>query len=274
PRLESPHRLCGVTPEQGAVGPGERLLQRSRRDVLARVGEHLGEGVVGLLGPVGSEVLVGPAPEEQRLGCAHVFFGHTGDDGVPKGGRAAVVETAASILVRPARRLHNAVERQVFEDDHSAHRSPSLPSSRRSVALLARRARPIESSGLSIVWPRPERRTQPELRPLGLASTCSRGSQASVRGRYQLQLPRRFIVLGRTAGRMMVASIRRAAATPKPICWNMISSPLAKPAKTATMISAAPVMILAVEATPKVIASVVSPVWSWRSLIRLSRKTW
>jgi hypothetical protein len=56
---------------------------------------------------------------------------------------------------------------------------------------------------------------------------------------------------------MIVASISRAAATPKPICWNMISSPLAKPAKTATMISAAPVMIRAVEATPKTTACVV-----------------
>jgi hypothetical protein len=69
-------------------------------------------------------------------------------------------------------------------------------------------------------------------------------------------------VLGSTTERMIVASIRSAAATPKPICWNMISSPEAKPAKTATMIKAAPVMIRAVEATPKMTASVVSPVWS------------
>jgi hypothetical protein len=68
------------------------------------------------------------------------------------------------------------------------------------------------------------------------------------------------MALGRTTERMMVASIRSAAATPKPICWNMISSPLAKPAKTATMIRAAPVMTRAVEATPKVTALVVSPV--------------
>jgi hypothetical protein len=42
----------------------------------------------------------------------------------------------------------------------------------------------------------------------------------------------------------------------------MISSPLAKPAKTATMINAAPVMMRAVEATPKLTASVVSRVSS------------
>ena len=40
----------------------------------------------------------------------------------------------------------------------------------------------------------------------------------------------------------------------------MTSSPTAKPANTATMISAAPVMIRAVEATPNATASVVSPV--------------
>ena len=61
---------------------------------------------------------------------------------------------------------------------------------------------------------------------------------------------------------MIVASIRSAIATPKPICWNMIRSPRAKPEKTATMISAAPVMMRAVEPTPKVTASVVSRDWS------------
>src|SRR5262249_13268270 len=88
------------------------------------------------------------------------------------------------------------------------------------------------------------------------------GSQLSQRGRYQFQSPSSFIALGRTTERMIVASIRSAAATPKPICWNMISSPLAKPAKTATMINAAPVMMRAVEATPKVTAPTVSPVAS------------
>ena len=48
---------------------------------------------------------------------------------------------------------------------------------------------------------------------------------------------------------MIVASISSATATPKPICWNMTRSPIAKPLKTATMISAAPVISRAVEAT-------------------------
>jgi len=42
----------------------------------------------------------------------------------------------------------------------------------------------------------------------------------------------------------------------------MTRSPAAKPAKTATMISAAPVISRAVEATPWVTASVVEPVAS------------
>src|ERR1043166_980229 len=77
-----------------------------------------------------------------------------------------------------------------------------------------------------------------------------RGSQFSQLGRYQFQRPRSFIADGRITERMIVASISSATPTPKPICWKAIRSPFAKPAKTATMISAAPVMIRAVEATP------------------------
>jgi hypothetical protein len=61
---------------------------------------------------------------------------------------------------------------------------------------------------------------------------------------------------------MIVASIRRATATPKPICWNMTRSPIANPMKTATMIRAAPVISRAVDETPCVRASVVEPVRS------------
>ena len=58
----------------------------------------------------------------------------------------------------------------------------------------------------------------------------------------------------------MVASSSTAAARPNPICWNITRSPLAKPAKTATMIRAAPVMMPAVEPMPDSTAAVVSPV--------------
>jgi hypothetical protein len=48
----------------------------------------------------------------------------------------------------------------------------------------------------------------------------------------------------------------------RPAPADMIRLPWAKPAKTATMIRAAPVMMRAVEATPKVIAVAVSWLWS------------
>jgi hypothetical protein len=49
---------------------------------------------------------------------------------------------------------------------------------------------------------------------------------------------------------MSVASISSAMAIPNPICWNITRSPAAKPEKTATMTSAAPVMLRAVEPIP------------------------
>ena len=57
-----------------------------------------------------------------------------------------------------------------------------------------------------------------------------------------------------------MASISSATAMPKPICWKAIVSPIAKPQKTAMMISAAPVMRRAVEPMPKEMAASVSPV--------------
>ena len=71
-----------------------------------------------------------------------------------------------------------------------------------------------------------------------------------------------------------MASIRSATATPKPICWNITSSPEAKPVKTTMMISAAPVISRAVVLTPNATASLESPVCVYRSRMRLSRNTW
>src|SRR5205814_5030560 len=69
---------------------------------------------------------------------------------------------------------------------------------------------------------------------LGARSIWIRGSHFSQLGRYQFQRPRSFIAEGRITERMIVASISRAIATPKPICWKAIRSPFAKPEKTAT----------------------------------------
>ena len=93
----------------------------------------------------------------------------------------------------------------------------------------------------------------------GSPSTCSSGSQFSHDGRYQFHLPSTVMLAGTTIIRMRVASISRATPTPKPICWNITRSPAAKPAKTATMISAAPVMMRPVTAMPCTTASTVSP---------------
>ena len=82
------------------------------------------------------------------------------------------------------------------------------------------------------------------------------------------------MALGSSTERINVASIGSAIPTPKPICWNIESCPLANPANAATMISAAPVMILAVVDIPKATACLVSGSRSWRSLILLSRSIW
>ena len=82
------------------------------------------------------------------------------------------------------------------------------------------------------------------------------------------------MLAGTSTVRTIVASMRSATATPKPICWNITRSPAAKPPKTAMMISAAPVISRAVEPTPNATEPAVSPVCEYRSLIRLSRNTW
>lgn len=54
-------------------------------------------------------------------------------------------------------------------------------------------------------------------------SCLSFGSQLSQFGRYQFQSPSSFIVAGSSTARMMVASIRMAAASPTPSIWKLIS---------------------------------------------------
>ena len=55
---------------------------------------------------------------------------------------------------------------------------------------------------------------------------------------------------GTTIERIIVASRKTATARPKPISWSETSRPAANPANTATMITAAPVMIPAVVRSP------------------------
>ena len=75
-----------------------------------------------------------------------------------------------------------------------------------------------------------------------------------------MRSPSSSIAAGTSTERITVASIRSATATPKPICWNITSSPVAKPTKTTMMISAAPVISREVVRTPNATASLESPV--------------
>ena len=104
-------------------------------------------------------------------------------------------------------------------------------------------------------------RVEPGCRDRHLPTGWTLGSQVSQRGRYQLRSPSSPIAAGMMTKRTIVASTSNATATPNPICWKDTSWPVAKPAKTTMMISAAPVIRRAVEATPWTIPSVVLPVW-------------
>ena len=79
---------------------------------------------------------------------------------------------------------------------------------------------------------------------------------------YQLRSPRSSIQAGMSTVRTRVASTRMATPRPNPICWNITSWPAAKPANTATMMSAAPVIRRAVDVMPYATASRASPRWS------------
>jgi hypothetical protein len=76
------------------------------------------------------------------------------------------------------------------------------------------------------------------------------GIQLSHDGRYQLASPSSAMADGTMIVRTSVASRKMATASPKPICCSMTRRPEAKPAKTTTMITAAPVMMRAVEVSP------------------------
>ena len=102
----------------------------------------------------------------------------------------------------------------------------------------------------------------------------NRGSHSSQRGRYQFHSPSSFITAGSSTARTMVASIRIAAARPKPICLMSSVRRLTKIANTATITIAALVTVPAVRLIPAAIASSVDIPPSRSSLIRLRMNTW
>ena len=84
----------------------------------------------------------------------------------------------------------------------------------------------------------------------GAPSTLTCGSHSSQRGRYQFQCAEQLHG-GRHDDRAHdVASSSTATARPKPICWNITSSPVAMPREHADHDRAAPVMMPAVRPTP------------------------
>ena len=58
------------------------------------------------------------------------------------------------------------------------------------------------------------------------------------------------MLAGTSTDRTTVASMKTATASPKPVCWRSTRRPAAKPANTAIMMAAAPVMMCAVDRTP------------------------
>src|SRR5829696_1332003 len=117
------HGLARVALEERGVLPGERLAQGPRRDVLLRSVEHVGERVrLWLVGPEVVEVLVRAPAEQERASGGDPPSRDVRHDLVAVADLPpAEAELAARVLVGPARRLHDAVERDVREGDDLAH---------------------------------------------------------------------------------------------------------------------------------------------------------
>lgn len=94
--------------------------------------EHLGEGIVGSVGPDRVKVRVGPSPKQQGTGLGHAFAGRAGQDRIGVGRRPSpVLEASTEILVAPSRRLHDSIERQILEHNDFAHIHQATEAARR-----------------------------------------------------------------------------------------------------------------------------------------------
>src|SRR5215204_7374477 len=91
--------------------------------------------------------------------------------------------------------------------------------------------------------------------PAGAASRETSGSHSSLAGKYQFQSPSSFIDAGNRTARIMVASIRTAAASPTPIILKSSALSVAKIANTNTITTAALVTVPAVLLIPCATAS-------------------
>ena len=264
--VEHPDRVARLVIMNTGIGggrpPSEEWLRF--RDLLRRVGTDID--------PRPARPHLGRAADERRGrgGLQRAVAGTRVEGGRPRVPRArpdlarpsrtrprtcAVREQLAPLgeaCARPLLRLRSDLLAARRRADRRPHPGRARARDRRRArATSCRRTRARRSAGGSP-------RSSAELVASASTSTC--GSQSSQRGRYQFRSPRSSIAAGTSTERIRVASIRSATATPKPICWNITSSPVAKPAKTTTMIRAAPVISRAVVRTPNATASLESPV--------------
>lgn len=97
--------------------------------------------------------------------------------------------------------------------------------------------------------------------------------RASGLGSHQFHRPNSFMAAGTSTSRTIVASIAIATALASPICWRLGTPALTNDRKTATMMSAALVIVAALVARPCATARVLSPLIAYRSRMRVSMNT-
>ncbi len=118
--LELAHGTRHVTVQKTGVPQHPR--QRGRGHELGHLVHALGESDgVARVRPDGGELLVGGATEEQRIGLTHLFD----DQADVVFADELVLPARRRVVVRVARRLHDAVEGDELLDDHWAHSTPS-----------------------------------------------------------------------------------------------------------------------------------------------------
>ena len=260
PRLACPPSAANPTPRVGRVTTmsSSAFLAPQRAEVVARVARRAGREHVRATQHLGRHA------GERRLADAALAV----DDDVLPGLRDAA-KTSAICRVRPAKRSplvdgaagrNASPTRRIHGPGAQGLRGarPWRPVSQLPHAALAIDESPGRRRGLrgggetcraTARMPAPPR-------------ACSRGSPCSSvgeplqpRGRYQFQSPSSFIAAGSSTARTIVASIRIAAARPKPSCFMSTVESVTKIANTATITVAAAVTTPAVDLIPCATAS-------------------
>ena len=138
PAAEDRDRAAGLRLQRRDLGrhvpddrgrlPWQRLAEGPRRDVLGERVQRLRERIgIRLVRPVAREDLVGAPAEQVGVGFGDALGRrlhlHLVEIGLVP---AAVLEPAAAVLVRRARRLHDAVEAQELGRRDAAHQDGSI----------------------------------------------------------------------------------------------------------------------------------------------------